>query len=249
MSVTNDKSAVRVSSDVIGREPSPHNRSGFIGILLVITLLVVTIAASMVKGQPIYIFGYIMAIVYAVGRVTRHNRPVQELGIKHGFVKDFKRVWYYFGIDAILFQLLPPTLGIAYVLGQYNAVLKDITGRLAIDFGSLSGAYAIGGLLASALILTLMEEVVFRVTVQERLSGFIGTLPAILFATVLFGLVHFIGTTGLTTAAILDVVGVMLDGAFFGIIYAKTHNLAVTWITHYVADAMGVFFLVVLALL
>jgi membrane protease YdiL (CAAX protease family) len=128
-------------------------------------------------------------------------------------------------------------------------VLKDITGRLAINFGSLSGAYAIGGLLASALILTLMEEVVFRVTIQERLSWFIGTPLAILFATVLFGLVHFVGATGLSPSAMLDVLGVMLDGAFFGIIYAKTHNLAVTWFTHYVADAMGVLFLVVLALL
>jgi len=245
MSVTNDKGAERVSSGADDREP--HNRGGLLGISLVIMLLVVTLVASLYKGQPIYIFGYIMAIVYAISRVTRHGRPVQELGIKRGFVRDFRRVWYFFGIDAVLFQLLPPTLGIAFVFGQYNAVLKDITGRLTINFGSLSGAYAIGGLLAAALILTLMEEVVFRVTIQERTSWFIGTPLAIIFAAVLFGLIHFVGTTGLTPAAVLDVVGVMIDGTFFGIIYAKTHNLAVTWMTHYVADAMGVLFLVVLA--
>jgi hypothetical protein len=112
MSTTNDKSVVRVSSG------SPHNHGSSIGILLIIMLLVVTLAASMYKGQSIYIFGYIMAIVYAISRVTRHGRPVQELGIKRGFVKDFRRVWYFFGIDAVLFQLLPPTLGIAFVFGQ-----------------------------------------------------------------------------------------------------------------------------------
>jgi membrane protease YdiL (CAAX protease family) len=212
-------------------------------------ILVLTLAASIYKGQPIYIFGYIMAIIYVLGLVTRKNRPFQELGLKSGFVKDFKRIWYYFGIDAILFQLLPPILGIAFMFGDYSAVLKDITGRLSINFGSLSGVYAVGGLLVSALILTLMGELVFRVAVQERLSWFIGTPLAIIFATVLFGLVHFVGTTGLTLAAMLDVAGVMLDGVFFGIIYAKTHNLAVTWMTHYVADVMGIFFLVALSML
>jgi len=231
------------------REPSPRNRKTLTEISLVILLLVITLAASMYKGQPIYIFGYIMAIVYVIGRVTHKNRPFQELGLKRGFVKDFKKIWYYFGIDAILFQLLPPILGIAFVLGDYTAVLNDITGRLAINFGSLSGVYAVGGLLAAALILTLMEEVVFRVAIQERLSWFIGTPLAIIFTTVLFGSIHFVGTTGLTPAAILDVVGVMLDGLFFGIIYAKTHNLAVTWITHYIADTMGIFFIVMLSML
>lgn len=48
----------------------------------------------------------------------------------------------------------------------------------------------------------------------------------------------------------LDVAGVMLDGIFFGIIFAKTKNLAVTWTTHYVADIVGIIaLLTVLALL
>jgi membrane protease YdiL (CAAX protease family) len=249
VSLANDKSDSSVSFGTEGREPYPHDRNSLIGVSAVTALLIITLAASLYKGQPIYIFGYIMAIVYAVGQVTRKNRPFQELGVKRGFMKDFKKIWPYFGIDAILFQLLPPTLGIAFVIGDYNPVLKDVTSRLAINFGSLSGAYAIGGLLASALILTLMEEVVFRVTIQERISWFIGTPLAIIFATVLFGLIHFVGASGLTPAAVLDVAGVMIDGTFFGIIYAKTNNLAVTWMTHYVADAMGVLFLVVLAAL
>lgn len=158
----------RYSFSRTGREPSPRNRNTLKEISLIIVILVLTLAASIYKGQPIYIFGYIMAIIYVLGSVTRKNRPFQELGLKSGFVKDFKKIWYYFGIDAILFQLLPPILGIAFVLGDYSAVLKDITGRLSINFGSLSGVYAVGGLLASALILTLMEELVFRVAVQER---------------------------------------------------------------------------------
>jgi membrane protease YdiL (CAAX protease family) len=91
-----------------------------------------------------------------------------------------------------------------------------------------------------------MEEMVFRVTIQERLSWFIGTLPAILFASVIFGLAHAVGTSGSLLIILTDVAGVAIDGAFFGIIYAKTHNLALTWATHYTADVVGLIALVLI---
>jgi membrane protease YdiL (CAAX protease family) len=58
------------------------------------------------------------------------------------------------------------------VFGYYPELLKHITGRISVNFGSPEGISAVGGLLAAALVLTLMEEVVFRVTIQERLSWF-----------------------------------------------------------------------------
>ena len=231
---------------VARREPSPHDRTALIEITLVITILLLTLAASFYSGKPVYIFGYIVALIYALSRVTRHKRPLQELGVKSGFTKDFKRIWYYFGIDAVLFQLLPPTLGIAFAFGYYPELVNHITGRLSINFGSLQGFSAVGGLLAAALILTLMEEVVFRVTIQERLSWFIGVPAAILFASLIFGFVHSVGTSGSLPIILTDIAGVAIDGAFFGIIYAKTHNLAVTWVTHFTADVIGLIALILI---
>jgi membrane protease YdiL (CAAX protease family) len=192
-----------------------------------------------------------MAICYVVPGVTRKKRPWSDLGIKRGFATDFKKVWYYFAIDAILFQFLPPMLLVAYLFGCYPQLLQHITGRVATDFG---GALALNvtllGILAITAVLTLMEEVVFRVTIQQRLSWFIGTPVAIAVATVIFGFAHAVGTVGVLPLIALDVAGVMLDGIFFGIIYAKTKNLAVTWVTHYVADVVGIIALVtVLAIL
>lgn len=200
----------------------------------------------MYSGQDVFIFGYIMAMVYLLHGVIRNRRPLDELGIKRDFRSDFKQIWYYFGIDAVLFQLLPPTLGIAFMFGYYPELVNHITGRLSINFGSLEGLSTIGGFLAAALILTLMEEVVFRVTIQERLSWFIGTPAAILFASIIFGLVHSVGTSGSLLIILTDVVGVVIDGAFFGIIYAKTHNLALTWTTHFAADVVGLIALVLI---
>ena len=228
------------------REPIPHDKKVLVQLTLLIALLLITIIVSVYSGQPVYIFGYIMIVIYAIGRPFRHNRPWQELGLKHGFAKDFRQVWYYVGIDAFLFQILPPTFGLAIVFGYYPELVSHITGRLSINFGSLEGISAIVILLVAALVLTLMEEVVFRVTIQERLSWFIGTPAAILFTSVIFGLVHAVGTSGSLPIILLDVAGVALDGVFFGIIYAKTKNLALTWTTHYIADLVGLIALILI---
>jgi len=226
------------------RESLPHDRKAFYKFIFIIAILLLTLVLSIYSGKDIYIFGYIMVIIYTLHEVVHHHRSWQELGLKHGFVKDFRRVWYYIGIDAFLVQILPPTLGIAFVFGCYPELVTHITGRLSINFGSLAGISAIGGLLAAALVLTLIEEVVFRVTVQEKLSWFIGTPAAILFTSVIFGLVHTVGTSGSLPIILMDVAGVALDGVFFGIIYAKTKNLALTWTTHYIADVVGLLTLV-----
>ena len=235
------------------KESSPHDRRALLAVIGLLALLVFTIALGLLipKYSALYIFGYIMAICYAIPGPVRKGRPWSDLGIKKGFVNDFKKIWYYFAIDAILFQLLPPMLLVAYLFGYYPQLLQHITGRLATDFG---GALALNvtllGILAVTAILTLMEEVVFRVTIQQRLSWFIGTPAAVAVATLIFGLAHGVGATGILPLVTLDVAGVMLDGIFFGVIFAKTKNLAVTWITHYAADIVGIIALVtVLAIL
>ncbi len=236
-----------------GKGSFSNDRHALLPVLGLLALLIFTIGLGLFipKYADLFIFGYIMAIVYAVGLVTRKNRPLSELGLKRGFIKDFKKIWYFFVIDAIIFQLLPPMLLVAYLFGYYPQLLQHITSRIATDFGgAITLNAALLGILALTAVLTLMEEVVFRVTIQQRLSWFIGTPAAIAVASIVFGLAHGVGATGILPLIILDVAGVMLDGIFFGIIFGKTKNLAVTWTTHYVADIVGIIaLLTVLAIL
>jgi uncharacterized protein len=231
----------------VGRETSPHDRRALYAVVGLMALLLFTIVLGLYhpKYSDLYIFGYIMAIVYSVSGPLHKNIVRSDLGIKRGFVKDFKKVWYYFAIDAILFQLLPPILGVAYMFGYYPQLLNHITGRVATDFGGALGLnVALLSILGLAALLTFMEELVFRVTIQQRLSWFIGTPAAIAIATVIFGLAHAVGTAGTLPIIGLDIGGVMLDGVFFGIIFAKTKNVLVSWVTHYIADVMGIIALV-----
>jgi membrane protease YdiL (CAAX protease family) len=228
------------------RAESPAERRSRLELFWLLGLLLVTLAASFVKGQDIFVFAYIMTVVVAVGGPRRHRRPWSELGVKGGFVGDLRRVWHLAALDAIVFQIVPPFLALAVLVGLGPEFLDHITSRLPLDLSSGAGLAAIGGLLAIALPLTLMEEIVYRVTIQDRLVRLIGTPAAIVVGAVLFGAAHAVGTSGALPVVFGDVAGVTLDGVFFGLIYARTHNLAVTWATHYAADVVGLVALVLL---
>jgi CAAX protease family protein len=221
------------------RVPTPHDRGTLYGFLPVLAIVVASLLASVLSGKDIFIAGYVVAIVYAIRGPLHHHRPWRELGLKRGFRKDLGRVWYLAALAAALFQLLPPNFGIAYVLGYYPQLVRHVTARLPVSLGSQKGIAAIAGLLAAALVLTLLEELVFRVTIQERLSWFIGTPAAILAASVLFASAHAAAAPASAPVILTDVAGVAIDGILFGIIYAKTHNLALTWATHYAADVVA----------
>ncbi len=232
--------SIRFDQPVPAETVAPHLRRARMELIGVLALLLITLAASFLKGQAIYIFAYIMTVSVAVGGPRRHGRPWSDIGIKSGFRDDLRRVWYLAALDALVFQLLPPALLIASLLGYGPELVDHITSRLPVDVSSGTGLAAIASLLTIALLLTLVEEIVYRVVIQERLSWFIGTPAAILVAAVLFGLTHVVGVSGSPQVVLLDVGGVVLDGVFFGLIYARTHNLAVTWATHYAADVVGV---------
>ncbi len=221
-----------------------HDRRARNELVGLLTLFLVTLAVSVPKGQDIFVFAYIMTVVIAVGGPRRHGRPWSYIGVKRGFVEDVRRVWPLSALVAVVFQVLPPMVGIAFVAGYGPELLAQITSRLPVDVGSAAGLSSIATLLAAALVLTLVEEIVFRVVFQDRMSWYIGTPAAIVVAAVLFGLAHAVGATGGTAVAALDVGGVILDGVLFGLIYARTHNLWVTWATHYAADVVGVIALV-----
>jgi membrane protease YdiL (CAAX protease family) len=238
--------APQLDSATAARGPSQDERRARRELIGLVALLLLTLAASLLKGQEIFVFAYIMIVIYALRRPLRLGRPWTDLGVKPGVLRDLKRVWWLAALEAVVLQIAPPILGIAFLFGYGRELVHHITARLPIDIGSGSGLAAIAGLLALALVLTLVEEVVYRVTIQERLSWFIGTPAAILVTAVIFGLAHAVGTTGSPQVVLGDIAGVVLDGVLLGIIYARTHNLALAWATHYAADVVG---LVALALL
>ena len=216
-----DSTGLPFDAAATGGAASPHDRRARLELIGLLALFLVTLAASLLKGQDIFIFAYIMIVIYAVRRPLRMGRPWSELGLKPGFVDDLRRVWYFSALEAIILQLLPPTLGIAFLFGYGQELVDHITARLPVDVASGAGLAAVAGLLAVALVLTLVEELVYRVTIQERLSWFIGTPAAILLTAFSSGWPTRSGPSGSPQVVLSDITGVTLDGVFFGIIYAR----------------------------
>jgi membrane protease YdiL (CAAX protease family) len=205
------------------------------GFLIVLGILAATILVSLLvkKDKNLYILGYIVAIVYVMRGPRRNNRPWSEAGIKpaRSFLEDLKKVWYLVLIVVFIFQFLAPEMGVAHLLGYYHPLVHYINQRVS----------QVPGLVGAALILSLFETIVYQACVQERLSWLIGSPAAIVLASVLAGFAHAASAgSGTFSVAFTDAAGVALDFAVYGIIWARTRNLGVTWATHYAADITGI---------
>lgn len=93
-------------------------------------------------------------------------------------------------------------------------------------------------LFAFVLFETLSEEVGCRGFVQGRLAPYLGTLPALLLANLLFVAGHWRIQANLP-ATMLDILFVALDGAIYGWLYARSGNVFVSWLAHLLADVVG----------
>jgi len=200
----------------------------------VLGVVVFTIVLSILvkKDKGLYVVGYIIAIVHVMGGPRRRNHPWSEVGIKPraAFLKDMKKVWYLLAIVVLLFQLLPPEFGVAKLFGYYHQLVHHIADR----------ASQVPLLVFVAALSSSFETIVYQVFIQERLSWFIGTPAALLVAVVIAGLAHAATlTSGGFHVVLTDSAGVALDFAVFGIIWARTRNLAVVWATHYATDIVG----------
>ena len=213
-------------------EPPAHDRSDLRGVLTVIAILVFTIIVSLLvkKQKDLFVVGYIVAIVTVTTGPRRISRTWSEIGIRPGFFKDLRKVWYLAAIVVLLFQLLPPEFGVAHLFGFYHQLLHEITQRTS----------QIPGLVGAALILTLVETLVYQVCIQERLSWFIGTPAAILVMMLVAASAHAPGMSGSFHVVLTDCAGVALDFGVLGIIWARTHNLPLTWAIHYAMDVVGI---------
>jgi membrane protease YdiL (CAAX protease family) len=90
-------------------------------------------------------------------------------------------------------------------------------------------------IVALALMAGVAEEALFRGLLQEGLAGPLGWLPALLLASALFGVVHWL--TGLY-ALLAGAVGLYLGG-----LYLLTGNLLVPIVVHALYDVVALVYL------
>jgi membrane protease YdiL (CAAX protease family) len=86
------------------------------------------------------------------------------------------------------------------------------------------------------------EELTHRTLIQGRLTPFIGIPAAIAIASLVFGLSHY--SPGPFIVVTLDISSIVFDSILFGIIYARSNNLIVSWAAHLLGDILGLVFII-----
>ena len=191
------------------------------------------------RGSAAKGFVLLLPVAYALVELRSRHRSWKELGItKDGFVKGITANWQLFIIVVLVLQLLIPWVS-RLLWPEY---LQHIIARLPWFLST--GIVALLSFLALTAFSTFIEELVFRGLIQERLGWFVPQGVAIVVASVLFGIAHW--APGNPAVALADIAGVVLDGIFFGLIYARTRSVLVAWATHFLADVVGLLMLLMI---
>lgn len=103
--------------------------------------------------------------------------------------------------------------------------------------GQEDPTYFLYMIVVSLLIVGPIEELLFRGVVQGLLRKAFDAWPAILLASLIFGLIHFPAVQGTTEEALLYSGVAALLGVLLGYVYERTGNILVPAIAHGVYNA------------
>jgi len=203
-------------------------------LLETIIVTVISLGGILLLPQLKLIF-VLLPIAYLLIERRQRNRTWTDLGFKFNtFWADLRANWFWFVLVGIISQ--PAWFLIERVVAP--EIVNHIVERLPFPATA-------GGLFVYAIPLAIIligEELTHRTLIQGRLTPFIGTTAAIAVASLVFGVSHY--SPGPFAVVALDISSIIFDSVLFGIIYARSNNLIVSWAAHLLGDILGLVFLI-----
>lgn len=203
-------------------------------LLETIVVTIVSLGGILLLPQLKLIFTLIPIAYLLIERRIR-NRTWADLGFKFNtFWADLRANWFWFVLAGVVSQP-------AWFLIE-RAVAPEIVDHI---IERLPFPPTAGGLFVYAIPLAIVligEELTHRTLIQGRLTPFIGIPAAIAVASLVFGISHY--SPGPFAIVALDISSIVFDSILFGIIYARSNNLIVSWAAHLLGDILGFIFLI-----
>lgn len=196
-----------------------------------------------VMGISVFLFSFIPSLVWLyeilslsyllIERRIRH-RSFESLGLKyHGIIADLKANLPIIVLVAVGIQLVV-IIGSYWLWSPLFFRLEDRVAYLQTHFSSFTPSILF---LIFIGVATLVEELIFRGFVQERVSWFYNDSIAIIMGALLMTLFHF--SPGELSVIMADLFFVFLDSSLYGLIYLRSRNVFVAWTAHLLADLVG----------
>lgn len=93
-------------------------------------------------------------------------------------------------------------------------------------------------------VLALGEEIAWRAFFQRQLNKVLPITPTIFLTSVLFALGHY--SAGDAIIVIYDILFIFINSILYGIVFHKSKNAWISWLSHFAANLFSVIVLVML---
>ncbi len=193
---------------------------------VIIWVLVVTIQVGL----------YILVIPYIFIEKIIRKQTYNEIGFRiKGLYKDLIKYWWLI--------LLPIGTGLAslflskLIIPEYFAHVIERTQPMLAFYNLLI-------LIPQLFILALAEEICFRGFFQRKLGICFNIRVAIIITSLIFALGHL--SEGSPIVVIYDITWIFIDSIIYGILFYKTKNIYICWISHLLANICGVLVMMII---
>ena len=200
----------------------------------VVIILILTFVAQFIWREFSLLFASIPTMYLFIERYLR-RRTWAEIGFSiRKIPRDVVANWLPILLVSIIIQFL-----VVWTTKNWMPIFLDhVIARFPLTIDQSLGY------LPMLLIGTLWEEINYRALFQDRLSWFIPAPVAIGIVSVIFGIGHW--AQGNSVIVTIDILLVILDSVFYGIIFARSKNVFVSWIAHFLANLFAISFFLIL---
>ncbi len=205
--------------------------------LLALTVLafLVSLVAGVAFLVPMFVLGYDIESTAVLLGATAAGQ-VAFLALGYAYVR-FRDVDVPISVPSRrdLLAIVGGTVAALVVAVALSVVLSilDLVPESVIDeIATGDPTFLLGMAVLSVIIVAPAEELLFRGAMQGRLRQYVGPVPAVAGASLLFGSMHLANYTGALAPIVAGATLIAVVGSVFGALYEYTDNLAVPIVTH-----------------
>ena len=178
----------------------------------------------------------IFAILYLFIENKRNKGKMEDIGfIPKNILSDIRKYWWLILIPAAS-GIVSITLSRLFLPDFYLYVLERTRPMLSLDKSFL--------LIPQLLILAFGEEIAFRAFFQTKICNITKPIWAIIITSLFFAIGHF--SIDSIALVIYDLIFIFIDSVVYGIIYQRTKNVYSCTISHFIANVIGIFILLLI---
>jgi len=177
----------------------------------------------------------LFSILYLFIENKRNKGKMEDIGfIPKNVLSDIKKYWWL-----ILIPVVSCIVSISlskFVLPEFYLYVLDKRSMLSFDKSFLQ--------IPNLLILAFAEEIAFRGFFQTKLCNITKPIWAIIITSLFFAIGNF--SAGSTSVLIYILFFIFIDNIIYGVIYQKTKNIYSCTISHFLANVIGTFILLLI---